>query len=160
MKKLPIFCPLIFFLLSNPVHALPRDADAVLNRCGAPLRGDETILENTVAGGRRILHYTRGTLNFDKVATQGWTFTFGQHGKQNHLNADQMGRYMPCLKDALADSASAAPLTPVTSLDRVTTSMKRSLKEIILYSVGLLIVLGAFFALWSRRSSHEEDFAD
>jgi len=147
---------LLCFLAATPALALPRDAEAVLNRCGQPLRGDETIYENTVAGGHRILHYERGILNFDRVANDGWTFTYGTHGKQDHLNADQMSAFMPCLKDGLADSASPAPLVKVTAMDRAAVSFKRSLREVMLATTGFLLILGIFFILWSKRPVDHE----
>ena len=80
-RNLPYVCLLLLALFLLPQFALagPRDAAAVLNRCGKPLKGDQIILESTVAGGRRVLSYERGTLNFDKVSSLGWTFTYANH---------------------------------------------------------------------------------
>ena len=69
MNRRALLALLLFPLLAgSPLLAAPRDAAAVLNRCGNPLKGDTTILESTVTGGRRLLNYERGTLHFDKVA--------------------------------------------------------------------------------------------
>ena len=138
-----------------PALALPRDAEAVLNRCGKPLRGDEIIYENTVAGGRRILTYERATLHFDRFQNDGWTFTFGTHKKQNNLNAEQMEKYMPCLKDALADSAAIAPIPRLTETERVMYSAKLMYKRLVLYTLGGLVLLGIVFFFWSRQSPEE-----
>ncbi len=146
----------LMMLISVSARALPRDADAVLNHCGTPLHGDETIYEDTVAGGRRILHYGRGTLYFDRVANSGWTFTYGQRGGQGHLSLDQMSVYMPCLQDALIESASSSPLVRVTAVDRAEASIKRSLREVILGCMLFLAVLGFVFLLWSRRPADHE----
>ncbi len=157
MKKPMLLCITAAFLLPSLAQALPRDAAAVLNRCGNPLHGDETILENTVAGGRRLLRYERGTLSFDKVRNDGWTFTTGTHGDNTALNASQMSVYMPCLRDALSDSAASAPLPQFTALNRAEVSAKRAYKSLIAYSFLLLGILGAFFILLSRRPQHNED---
>lgn len=157
MKKLTLFCFTAALFLPNLAQALPRDAAAVLNRCGNPLHGDETILENTVAGGRRLLRYERGTLSFDKVRNDGWTFTTGTHGDETMLNAGQMSAYMPCLRDALSDSAAPGPLPQLTALNRVEVSAKRAYKSLIAYSLLLLGILGAFFIVLSRRPQHNED---
>lgn len=131
--------------------AVPRDAEAVLNHCGTPLHGDETIFEDSVAGGRRILRYGRGTLNFDRVANNGWAFTYGQRGGDAHLSPAQMSVYMPCLEEALIESASSSPLMRVTAANRAEASIKRSLREVILGAMLFLAVLGCVFLLWARR---------
>lgn len=143
-------------LIPATALALPRDAEAVLNHCGTPLHGDETIFEDSIAGGRRILHYGRGTLNFDRVANNGWTFTYGQRGGQGHLSLDQMSVYMPCIREALIESASSLPLTQVTAVDRAEASIKRSLREVILGAMLFLAVLGCAFLLWGRRPVDNE----
>ena len=146
----------LMMLVPATALAFPRDAEAVLNHCGAPLHGDETIYEDTVAGGRRILHYGRGTLYFDRVANSGWTLTYGERGGQAHLSLSQMSVYMPCLQEALAESASSAPLVRVTAVDRAEASIKRSLREVILACLLFLAVLGFVFLLWSRRPTNNE----
>ena len=147
---------LLFF--ATAAWAAPRDAAAVLNRCGKPLKGETTILEDTVAGGRRILSYERGTLTFDKVANIGWTFSYGTHKKADHLTAEQMEKFMPCLKDALADSAAPEPLAKVTPVQRVEVSLKRSFKTLILYVFAGLAVVGiALFAFSRSRRQSVED---
>ena len=151
MKHLATCLSTLIMLVPTLALALPRDAEAVLNHCGTPLHGDETIYEDTVAGGRRILHYGRGTLYFDRVANSGWTFTYGQRSGQGHLSLNQMSIYMPCLQDALIESASASPLVRVTAVDRAEASIKRSLREVILACILFLAVLGFVFLLWSRR---------
>jgi hypothetical protein len=143
-------------LLSPEAFAAPRDAAAVLNRCGKPLKGEETILEDTVSGGRRILSYERGTLTFEKVANIGWTFAYGSHRKQDHLTAEQMEKYMPCLKDALADSAAPEPLVTITPVERAEVSVKRDFKVMIAYTLGFLVLLGIAFYIWSRRTREVE----
>ena len=149
------FLLLFVVLACLPACAAPRDAAAVLNRCGKPLKGDDIVLEDTVAGGRRALNYERGTLHFDKVANIGWTFTYGTHHKSDHLTAGQMEAYMPCLKDALADSAAPEPLKMETPVQRVETSVKRSYKQLVLYTFGGLALVGLFFLWWSRRPEPE-----
>ncbi len=156
MKHLAPCLSTLMLLVPATGLALPRDAEAVLNHCGPPLHGDETIYEDTVAGGRRILHYGRGTLYFDRVANSGWTFAYGQRGGQGHLSLDQMSVYMPCLQDALVESASSAPLMRVTAVDRAKASIKRSLQEVILSCILFLAVLGFVFLLWSRRPTNNE----
>ena len=156
MKHLAPCLSMLIMLVSATALALPRDAEAVLNHCGTPLHGDETIFEDTVAGGRRILHYGRGTLYFDRVSNSGWTFTYGQRGGQGQLSLDQMSVYMPCLQDALIESASSSPLARVTAVDRAKASIKRSLQEVILGCILFLAVLGFVFLLWSRRSMNSE----
>jgi hypothetical protein len=150
---------LLLFLLVATSFAMagPRDAAAVLNRCGKPLKGDETILEDTVTGGRRILNYERGEIHFDKVANVGWTFAYGTHRKKDHLNAREMETYMPCLKDALAESASLEPLVLITPAERVEVSVKRSFKTLILYTFAGLVVIGLVLLGWSRRARSRED---
>jgi hypothetical protein len=147
---------LLFSCGAGPALADPRDSAAVLNRCGKPLKGEETILEDTVSGGRRILMYERGTLTFNKVANIGWTFTYGSHGKQDHLTAEQMEKYLPCLKTALADAASPQPLVRVTPVQRVEVSLKRDFKVLIANTIAALGVLGIIFFFWSRRGHASE----
>ena len=156
MRHLALCLSTLMMIVPTAALALPRDAEAVLNHCGTPLHGDETIYEDTVAGGRRILHYGRGTLYFDRMANNGWTFTYGQRSGQGHLSLDQMSVYMPCLQDALIESASSSPLVRVTAVDRATASIKRSLQEVILASLLFLVVLGFVFLLWSRRPTNDE----
>ena len=157
MKKPLATClAALMMLVPGSALALPRDAEAVLNHCGTPLHGDETIYEDTIAGGQRILHYGRGTLHFDRVANNGWSFTYGQRGGQGHLSLDQMSVYMPCLQDALIESASSSPLVRVTAVDRAEASIKRSLREVILGCLLFLTVLGFVFLLWSRRPTNNE----
>ena len=156
MKHLASCLSTLIMLVPTLALALPRDAEAVLNHCGTPLHGDETIYEDTVAGGRRILHYGRGTLYFDRVANSGWTFTYGQRSGQGHLSLNQMSIYMPCLQDALIESASTSPLVRVTAVDRAEASIKRSLREVILACILFLAVLGFVFLLWSRRPTDTE----
>lgn len=146
----------LFLSTTVPAAALPRDAEAVLNRCGKPLQGDDIILDNSLAGGHRTLKYERGYLTFDRVGNDGWTFRSGEHRKVQNLDADAMGAFMPCLKDALADSASAAPLQKMTSLGRVEVSMKRAIKTVMLGIFAFLILLGGFFYLLSRRPQNTE----
>ena len=112
---------LLLLLLSASVPLFAqegaRDAMAVLNRCGKPLKGDDTVFTN--ADSHRTLLYERGTLLFDRVGDNGWKFVSGSHKKQKNLSADQMAVFMgPCLKLALADSAAPAPIkkeTPCTA---------------------------------------------
>ena len=143
--------------LSSPSFAGPRDAVAVLNRCGSPIGGDETILDNSVAGGHRTLKYERGHLHFDKVAMDGWTFVYATEGSHSqHLSADQMEQRMPCLMQALEDSAASAPIPTITSEERVAASVKDSYRRLILWAIGFLLVAGLLlFGLSGRRL--EED---
>lgn len=160
MKNFKVALPLFLCLLPTlSAKALQRDAAATLNRCGEPLLGDETIFENSLAGGRRILKYGRGTLYFDRLANTGWTFKYGVHRGSNQLNATQMAVFMPCLTDALADSAAAAPLHPITSFGRAEDSLKRAYQTIVAITLAALITLGGVFFLASRRSSVKEEAA-
>ena len=156
-RKLLSFCALAYLILAGvaPASAGPRDAVAVLNRCGKPLKGDEVIYENTVAGGRRILSYERGTLNFNRVGNDGWTFTFGSHQKGEALDADGMAKYMPCLKDALADSEAQGPIKQLSETQRVVYDAKMEYKKIIMYTLGGLVVFGIVIAVWPK-GEHEE----
>lgn len=139
-----------------PAAAAPRDAEAVLNRCGKPLKGDDIVLDNSVSGGHRILKYERGFLYFDRLANDGWSFTHGMHRNQTNLDADEMARFMPCLKDGLADSASSAPLKKMTSVQRVEVSMKRAYKTVVFSTFMFLILLGGLFYLLSKRTPNTE----
>ncbi len=139
-----------------PAAAAPRDAEAVLNRCGKPLKGDDIVLDNSPSGGHRILKYERGFLYFDRLANDGWTFRYGMHKKQTNLEAEEMSKFMPCLKDGLADSASAAPIRKMTSLGRVEVSMKRAYKTVVLSTFLFLILLGGVFYLLSRRTPNTD----
>ena len=143
---------------ASPVVAGPRDAAAVMNRCGMPTMGDTTIYEaHTVAGGRRIFKYLRGTLNFNRVENDGWTFTFGEHEKKTNLSADEMAVYMPCLKQGLLDSASDEALPKETSTKRVEASVKGDYKQIILIALGVLVLLAVVYGLSLLRKKPEED---
>ena len=51
-----LYCLLL--LVPATAFAGPRDAEAVLNRCGKPLKGDDTVLDNSAAGGYRLLRYS------------------------------------------------------------------------------------------------------
>jgi len=152
------FSALFALLLCSAVPALagPRDAVAVLNRCGKPLKGDEIIYENTVAGGRRILSYERGTLHFDRMLNDGWTFKFGTHKNETNLDAEQMGTFMPCLKDALADSAAEGPIRQLTDAERVVYDAKVEYRKIILYGLVGLVVVGIVLAMWPRNREDDE----
>jgi hypothetical protein len=151
----------LLLFAASPMFGAPRDAASVLDHCGKPLKGDLTILESTVTGGRRLLEYERGTLHFDKVANIGWTFSYGTHGKLDHLTADQMQRYMPCLKDALANSAAAGqPLVVVTPIQRAEVSMKGMYKHIVLYTLGFLAAASVLFFGWPRRNRDTHGFDD
>ena len=144
--------------LPSSAHAGPRDASAVILHCGQATLGDTTIYENhTVAGGRRILKYFSGTINFDRVGNDGWTFTFGSHGKEEHLTAEQMDGYMPCLTVALADSAGPGPLRPVTAAERVETSMKRPYEKLIGGCLALLLALTILYLIFGRRAKEEDE---
>jgi hypothetical protein len=139
-------------------QAAPRDATAVLLHCGDATLGDTTIYENhTVAGGRRILKYLSGTINFDRVGNDGWTFTYGAHGKRDHLSAAEMDRYMPCLTIALADSAAREPLKPVTTAERVETSMKKPYEKLIGSSLLLLLVITVVYFLFGRKPESDDE---
>ena len=138
-------------------YAGPRDASAVILHCGQATLEDTTVLnDHTVAGGHRILRYMAGTANFDRVGNDGWTFTYGEHRKQNHLTAEQLGRYMPCLTVALADSASPAPLQPVTTTERLETSMRRPYEKLIGGTVLFLLLLTIVYFVFGRRSSDSD----
>ena len=139
-----------------PAAAAPRDAEAVLNRCGKPLKGDDIVLDNSISGGHRILKYERGFLYFDRLANDGWSFKYGMHKKDTNLDADEMSKFMPCLKDGLADSASSAPIRKLTSVQRVEVSMKRAYKTVVLATFLFLILLGGLFYLLSRRTPNTE----
>jgi hypothetical protein len=156
-KKLLNSCAVLSIALGSAAPALagPRDAVAVLNRCGKPLKGDEIIYENTVAGGRRILSYERGTLHFDRMLNDGWTFKFGTHKKETDLDAEQMAKFMPCLKDALADSAAEGPIQQLTEAQRVVYDAKVEYKKIILYGLGGLVVVGLVLAVWPKGNEEE-----
>ena len=147
------------FASALPAVALPRDAEAVLNRCGKPLRGDEIIYEDTVAGGRRTLSYERGILHFDRYQNDGWTFKYGTYRKFDHLDAETMEKYMPCLKDALTDSAAQAPIHHLTETQRVMYSAKLMYKKLVLYTLGGLVLLGIVFFFWSRQQNGDEEIA-
>ncbi len=139
-------------------YAGPRDAAAVLNRCGAPTLGDTTIYEaHTLSGGRRIFKYIRGTVNFNRVQNDGWTFTFGSHGKEENLTAEEMDKYMPCLTAALADSASAGPIRPITESARVEASMKHEYKLLILGTLGVLLLLVVAYFITRTKEEEEDD---
>ena len=146
----------VTFSSALPASAAPRDAEAVLNRCGKPLKGDDIVLDNSLSGGHRILKYERGFLYFDRLANDGWTFKYGMHNKQTNLNADEMSKYMPCLKDGLMDSASTAPIKKMTSVQRVEVSMKRAYKTVVLSTFVFLILLGGLFYLLSKRTPNTE----
>ena len=143
-------------LPAMPVHALPRDAEAVLNRCGKPMQGEEIVYDNSITGGHRTLKYERGTLLFDRFTNNGWSFHSGSHRKQHDLNADQMAEFMPCLKDALADSAAPEPIKPITSVQRVEVSLKRAVKTVIMGCMIFLAVLGVFLFWLSKRPQNTE----
>lgn len=155
MKKLCIL--FLLSALSVPLIAQEgaRDAEAVLNRCGKPLKGDETVYTNTRS--TRTLRYQRGTLNFIRVGDQGWKFLAGEHKQQKGLTAQQMAAFLPCLTLALADSAAPAPLKPISPIQRIAVSAKDSYKELVLYSVIGLVVLGLLFLLMSRRKPADAD---
>ena len=151
---------LLLLLLSASVPMLAqegaRDAIAVLNRCGKPLKGDDTVFTN--ADSHRTLLYERGTLLFERVGDNGWKFVSGSHKKQKDLTADQMAVFMgPCLKLALADSAAPEPIKTVTSVQRMETSAKHSIKKVILYALLGLVVLGGIFFLISRHKPSDPD---
>ena len=144
-------------LLMSNANAGPRDAAAVLLHCGDATLGDTTIYENhTLAGGRRILKYLSGTVNFDRVGNEGWTFTFASHGKRDRLTAAEMDQYMPCLTVALADSASPEPLKPVTTQERIATSMKKPYEKLIGGAMLMLLLLTAVYFLFGRKKDEEE----
>ena len=154
MKTFLISCALL--ASAAPCFAGPRDADAVLNRCGRPLKGDVTVLDNSVAGGHRELKYQRGDLHFDKVAMAGWTFTYGSHKHGDHLTAEEMGAVMPCLTRALADSASPEPLKTITPVERVASSAKENFKQMILWGGIAIVVIGLILLVLSRRRPEDE----
>ena len=159
MKNLLFRCALGTSLLASvaPAFAGPRDAAAVLNRCGSPFKGDETILENTVAGGRRLLNYQRGTLTFNRVGNDGWTFVSGDHRGLKALNAEQMAEFMPCLKEGLADSTAPGALPQLSGVARTGLSLQDPFARVI--ALGLLLVglIGGLFALIARRFKAAEE---
>jgi len=148
-----MFFLVFFMLIAGSALAAPRDVAAVLNRCGPPIKGDETILEDTPAGGRRILSYESGTLYFNKLGGDGWTFSYGSHGGADHLTAPQMELYLECLKPALADSAAAAPLVALTPVERAEDNLKGKgqVESVVAYSIGSLAVLGLILLWFARR---------
>jgi hypothetical protein len=146
----------VFALSALPAHALPRDAEAVLNRCGQPLQGEEIVYDNSITGGHRTLKYERGTLLFDRFENKGWTFHSGSHRKLHDLNADQMAEFMPCIKDAMADSAAPEPIKQITSVQRVEVSLKRAVKTVIMGCMVFLAVLGVFLFWLSKRPQNTE----
>ncbi len=161
MKPFRLLTPVCVALASTfaavqPLEALPRDAVAVLNRCGKPLKGDEIIYEsNSVAGGRRLLSYERGVLHFDRVGNDGWTFAYGTHKKIDHLDAAEMNHYLPCLNDALSDSAADAPIRTLTSTQRVVYSAKQYYKKLVIYTLASLVLIGVVFLIPTRRAEEE-----
>jgi hypothetical protein len=160
MNRLPLVALIgTLILAATPANASPRDADAVLARCGRPLKGDQTILESTVAGGRRLLMYERGTLNFEKVGTEGWTFTHGTHQKLDHLTAEEMEKYMPCLKEALATAATGAPIKKMPAVQRMerAADVEHPYKMLSAYLGGVAILFAAFFVWMSRKPETIED---
>ena len=155
MKKF-LLCLLLLLAFSTSLHAQEgaRDAAAVLNRCGKPLKGDDTVLTNTLS--TRTLNYARGTLLFTRVGDNGWRFASGTHKKQTNLTAQQMAAFLPCLPLALADSAAAAPLQPVSSVQRLAVSAKDSYKQLVLFTLLGLVAIGAILLLISRRKAEDE----
>ena len=160
MKKFSML--LLLLICSFPCFSMPafaqagaRDAEAVLNRCGKPLKGDETLYTNDLS--TRTLEYERGTLIFDRVGNDGWKFASGSHKKEQNLTAAQMAVFFPCLPLALADSASPEPLKKVTSVQRLEVSAKNSYKQLVLYTLLGLVVLGLIFFLLSNRKHADED---
>ncbi len=156
MKKLALLL-LMALAISAPVQAQEgaRDAFAVLNRCGKPLKGDDTLYTNT--GSTRTLNYERGTLLFTRVGDAGWKFVSGSHKSQTDLNATQMAAFMPCLTQALADSAAPEPIKHVTPVERMEVSAKHSAKQIVLFTIVGLVVIGLIFLLLSRRKPSDAD---
>ena len=142
--------PVSLLVVATPAFAGPRDAEAVLNRCGRPLGGDRTILDDSVSGGRRILSYERGTMYFDKVAATGWTFSYGSHKKQEHMNESEMSETMPCFKLAMADSLASAPLPHETTAKRLETTMKEHIRQVALGGIGLIVFCGIVIFAWPR----------
>lgn len=161
MKTLPLarrslwFCLILAVVGSLPAYAGPRDAAAVLNRCGRPLEGDHIILEDTVAGGRRILSYERGVMHFDKVGANGWTFAYGSHKKDLHLDEQQMGQVMPCFSLAMADSMAPLPLPPETPTKRVAASMRQNIKLVMIWAAVIVLVCGVIIFVLPRRETEE-----
>ena len=161
MKPYRLLTPVLALVVVSicavePVKAMPRDAIAVLNRCGKPLKGDEIIYEsNTTAGGRRLLSYERGILHFDRVGNSGWTFSYGSHKNLDHLDAATMNQYLPCLKDALQDSAADAPIQTLTSTQRVVYSAKQYYKKLVIYSLASLALIGIVFLIPTRRTEEK-----
>ncbi len=155
MKRIAALCLLL--ACSQPFIAQEgsRDALAVLNRCGKPLKGDDTVYTNEKS--TRTLNYQRGTLLFERVGDQGWKFVSGSHKNDKNLTAQQMAAFMPCLTLALADSAAPEPLKPVSSVQRMQVSMKDSYKQLVLYTLAGLVVLGLIFFASSRRRSTDSD---
>ena len=75
------------------------------------------------------------------------------HGGET-LNAAQMEVFMPCLREALADSAAPGPLIPITSYQRAEVSVKRAYQKIVLSTFLFLGALGFVFAFLARRSAN------
>ena len=156
MKQFAVALSLfITFWLPVAAQEGARDADAVLNRCGTPLKGDDTVYTNELS--TRTLKYERGTLVFNRVGNEGWKFDHGSHKKQQNLNAQQMAAFLPCLPLALADSAKPAPLKKVSAVDRIEVSARHSYQQVILYTIIGLVLLGVIFYVLSRRKPEDPD---
>jgi hypothetical protein len=68
-----------------------------------------------------------------------------------------MSAFMPCLTQALVDSASTGPLLVVTQVERIEVSARHSYRVIGLYALLGFIVLAVAFFLFSKLKSNESD---
>ena len=153
-KPVSLFLFLFSASLCTPAQEGQRDADAVLNRCGKPLKGDDTLYTNE--GSTRTLEYERGNLVFVRVGNEGWKFDHGTHKKELNLNAKAMATFFPCLPLALADSASPAPLKNVSAVQRLEVSAAHSPLQIILAIMAAFVVLFTIMNILRRRKRNDQ----
>jgi len=105
--RAPLTSLVVLLSLSTPAFALPGEAAAVIQHCGAP-KAEEQVTSQVTSRLERNLYYADDLILHFQPSENGWSFTTAWHG---HLpmTRDQLEARMPCFKTAM-EQAAAQPL--------------------------------------------------
>jgi len=117
----PLAPALLALTLATPAFALPGEAAAVLQHCGAP-KAEEQMTSPVTNRLERNLYYGNDTIMHFQPSENGWSFTTGWMG-HIPVTRDMLAARMPCFRDAMQQAATA-PLPYVDPSVAVQTSLQ------------------------------------
>ncbi|MES2390224.1 MAG: hypothetical protein V4555_01185 [Acidobacteriota bacterium] len=138
-------------LVTLPAFALPGEASAVLEQCGAPTSQSSNVLP-TNSRDERTLTYGNLTMHFEPLQGR-WSFTNAFRGEES-VSRSQLAAQMPCFHKALGEAA-AQPVFGTSSLTSATSPGPFGIPHF--YLIGFLVLSLIVFGFWPRKGDQAHD---